>query len=127
MLRTANFSATNVDTRDMAFPRIGTPDSPAWQPSGLKWSSFRHPIKNSHDALRAKWNNSRCDLPTFLRLRQPAWASNEMVTLVTEYHGPSVKPAEEEQVIEYVLNAHLFMMQEFHAVRTKSNKNDAPE
>jgi hypothetical protein len=121
MLRTVDFSPTNVDTRDMAFPRVGTPDSPSWQPTGLKWSSFRHPIRNSHLALRSKWNSSRCDLPTFLRLRQPAWASNEMVTLVTEYHGPSVKPAEEKFVIKYVLNAHLFMMRQFHTFRIKSN------
>jgi hypothetical protein len=121
MLRTVDFSPTKVDTRDMAFPRIGTPDSPSWQPTGLKWSSFKHPVKNSRNALRSKWNNSRCDLPTFLRLRQPAWASNEMVTLVTEYHGPSVKPAEENFVIKYVLNAHLFMMQQFNAFRIKSN------
>jgi hypothetical protein len=113
MLRAADFSATKVDTRDMAFPRIGTPDDPSWAPTGLKWSSFRHPIRNARQALRAKWNASRCDIWTFLRLRQPAWASNEMLTLVTEYRGPSVLPEQEPDVTQYVLEAHQFMLREF--------------
>jgi hypothetical protein len=113
MLRAADFSATKVDTRDMAFPRIGTPDDPSWAPTGLKWSSFRHPIRNARQALRAKWNASRCDIWTFLRLRQPAWASNEMLTLVTEHRGPSVPPEQEPAVTQYVLEAHQFMLREF--------------
>jgi len=113
MLRAADFAATKVDTRDMAFPRVGTPDDPSWAPTGLKWSSFRHPIRNARQALRAKWNASRCDIWTFLRLRQPAWASDEMLTMVTEYRGPSVLPDQEPATAQYVLAAHQFMLGEF--------------
>lgn len=113
MLRAADFSATDVDTRDMAFPRVGTPDDPAWAPTGLKWSSFKHPIRNARRAIRSRWNASRCDIWTFLRLRQPAWASNEMLTLVTEYRGPSVAEEQEDAVAQYVLQAHAFMLNEF--------------
>ena len=113
MLRSADFAATKVDTRDMAFPQVGTPDDPSWAPTGLKWSSFRHPIRNARLALRAKWNASRCDIWTFLRLRQPAWASDEMLTLVTEYRGPSVLPEQEPAIAQYTLQAHQFMLGEF--------------
>ncbi|MDP6491751.1 MAG: hypothetical protein QGG69_08295, partial [Kiritimatiellia bacterium] len=39
-----NFAALEMDTRDMAFPKIGTPDDPGWNPSGLKLTSLRRPI-----------------------------------------------------------------------------------
>ena len=120
MLRTVDFAPTTVDTRDMAFPRIGTPDNPSWAPTGLKWSSLKHPVRNLRNTLNARWNASRCDLPTFLRLRQPAWASDEMLTLVTEYHGSSVDPDHENTVVKYVLSAHLFMMREFQQFREKT-------
>ncbi len=113
MLRSADFGVTTVDTRDMAFPRVGNPDDPSWAPTGVKWSSFRHPIRNLRDFIRAKWNASRCDIWTFLGLRQPAWASDEMLTMVTEYHGPPVSPQQEAAVGQYVLQAHAFMLNEF--------------
>jgi hypothetical protein len=113
MLRTADFSATAVDTRDMAFPRIGNPDDPSWAPTGLKWSSFRHPIRNLRDFMRAKWNASRSDIWTFLRLRQPAWASDEMLTMVSEYRGKPLKPEEEQAAAQLVLEAHSMMLQQF--------------
>jgi hypothetical protein len=124
MLRTADFAATSVDTRDMAFPRVGTPDDPSWAPTGLKWSSFRHPIRNARNALRARWNASRCDIWTFLRLRQPAWASDEMLTLVTEYRGPSVEDGQEEAVAEIALQAHAFMLREFQGFWGKRGKQN---
>lgn len=106
MLRATDFAATDTDTRDMAFPRVGTPDDPSWAPSGLKWSSFRHPIRNFSLYLRSKWNASRSDWLTFLRLRQPAWASDVMLTMVSEYHGPSVTDDSEAAVSAYVQEAH---------------------
>jgi hypothetical protein len=123
MLRAADFAATKVDTRDMAFPRVGTPDDPSWAPTGLKWSSFRHPIRNARLALRARWNASRRDIWTFLRLRQPAWASDEMLTMVTEYRGPSVMPEQEAAVAQYALQAHQFMLGEFQRF-WKGRQND---
>jgi len=113
MLRAVDFGLTTVDTRDMAFPRVGTPDSPSWEPTGIKLSSFRHPVSNLRNTLRARWNASRCDTMTFLRLRQPAWASDEMLTMVTEYHGPSVRNNEITQVSLAVLRVHTMMLQKF--------------
>ena len=124
MLRTADFSATAVDTRDMAFPRIGNPDDPSWAPTGLKWSSFRHPIRNLRDFMRAKWNASRSDIWTFLRLRQPAWASDEMLTMVSEYRGKPLKPEEEQAAAQLVLEAHSMMLQQFQQFwKSKGEEN----
>ncbi len=116
MLSASDFSATGTDTRDMSFPRVGTPDDPAWAPTGLKWSSFRHPVRNFRLYLRSKWNASRSDLLTFLRLRQPAWASDVLLTMVSEYHGAaSVTEAAEADVTAYVLAAHNMMARQFQA------------
>lgn len=116
MLRASDFAATDTDTRDMAFPRIGTPDDPAWAPTGLKWSSFRHPIRNFRLSLRSKWNASRSDLLTFLRLRQPAWASDVLLTMVSEYHGTtSVTEATEPEATAYVLDAHNMLYRQLRA------------
>jgi hypothetical protein len=68
----------------MAFPRVGTPDAASWNPTGLRWSSLRHPIRNTRLFVRAKWNASRCDLLTFLSLRRPAWVTDSYFTLVVE-------------------------------------------
>lgn len=115
MLRAPDFGATDTDTRDMAFPRIGTPDDPAWAPSGLKWSSFRHPVRNFRWYLRSKWNSSRSDLLTFLRLRQPAWASDILLTMVSEYHGASVAEPMESAVAAHVLEVHRCLLGLFQA------------
>jgi hypothetical protein len=106
MLRETDFGATDTDTRDMAFPRVGTPDDAAWAPSGLKWSSFRHPLRNLRSYLRSKWNASRLDPLTFLRLRQPAWASGTVLTMVSEYKGTTVEKETEAAVVAHVLEAH---------------------
>lgn len=114
MLRASDFSATTTDTRDMAFPRVGTPDDPAWTPTGLKWSSFRHPVRNFRQFLRGKWNASRSDPLTFLRLRQPAWASDVLLTMVSEYRGSvSVTDQTEADVAAYVLDAHKMLYRQF--------------
>ncbi len=112
MLRMTDFVATSTDTRDMAFPRVGTPDDPGWAPSGLKWGSLRHPIRNGQLFLRSKWNASRADVLTFLRLRQPAWASDVMLTLVSEFRGTgSVEASSREAVIAHVQDVHCLMLQ----------------
>ena len=126
MLRINDFAATATDTRDMAFPRIGSPDDPAWQPTGIKISSFRHPVRNARNAIKARWNASRCDAATFLRLRQPAWASTEMLTFVTEYHGSSVTAETEPGVIGYVLAGHSFMLREFQKFRHNHKPAESP-
>ena len=121
---------TDVDTRDMAFPRVGTPDAPGWNPTGLKWSSFRHPIKNLRQVIRARWNTSRCDWMTFLRLKRPAWVSDEVLTLVGEYKGKSVKPANESDVTACVLSAQQLLLHQLQTFRTTmikpENIQDSP-
>ena len=119
MLRAGDFRETSVDVRSMAFPRIGTPDDPRWAPRGITWESLRHPIRNLRRALRAKWNNSRCDPLTFLGLKQPAWASDEMLTLVAAYAGPSVAPDDEGRVAAYVSSAYEAAYREFVAWRAR--------
>ena len=109
MLRAGDFAATDIDTRSMAFPRIGIPDHPGWFPRGLSLSSLRHPIGNLRIFLRAKWNSSRCDPLTFLGLRQPAWASDELLTLVSTHIGPSIAADDESAALRQVLTVHRFM------------------
>lgn len=120
MIRAGDFGETDVDVRSLAFPRIGIPDDPSWLPRGITWSSLRHPIRNARLALRAKWNSSRCDLATFLGLRQPAWADDELLTLVATGEGASVKREDEPRVTESVLAAYDFVYAELKRWRSES-------
>jgi hypothetical protein len=106
MLRAGDLAMTGLDTRAMPFPRIGTPDDPRWVPEGLTLRSLRHPIRNTRWFLRAKWNNARADLLTFLKLRRPAWGSDEILTLVsTAVPGPEAAGLQ-SAVARQVLAAH---------------------
>ena len=117
MLQATDFAETDIDTRNMAFPRVGTPDAPGWNPTGLKWSSLRHPIRNLRQAFRSRWNASRTDLLTFLRLRRPAWVSDKELTLVGEYRGPSVSPENETAVIDHVIAGQQLLLRQLQAYR----------
>lgn len=110
MLRAGDFEATGTDIRSMAFPRIGIPDDPSWMPRGLTLKSLRHPVRNFRNLLRAKWNNSRRDILTFLGLKRPAWASDDMLTLVTAFGGLSAGAVNERQAISQAASAHSFML-----------------
>lgn len=112
MLRAGTFAVTGVDTREMAFPRVDIPDNPGWFPQGLTWRSLRHPIANGRLFLRAKWNASRADVLTFLGLRQPAWASEELLTLVATSTDSTVTSAGEDAVASRVVAAHQFVRHE---------------
>jgi hypothetical protein len=105
MVRTATMAGTEVDVCSMAFPRIGIPDSPDWAPEGITLESLKNPIKNLKKVLRAKWNASRSDILTFLKLKQPAWASKKMLTLVGISQGRSVGSGEVEKVSKRVVKA----------------------
>lgn len=83
LLRAGDCVAAADDIRSLPFPRVGTPDDPRWKPEGLTWKSMRHPVAELRTRLRARWNSSRADVLTFLKLRQPAWASEELLTLVS--------------------------------------------
>ena len=123
MLAAEGFTPTNRDTRDMAFPRIGTPDDPDWAPKGLKLSSFKRPIYNLKRLLRAKWNGARCDLLTFLRLRQPSYASRDLYTLVTTATVPpgpaDALPARRASARAEAQAVHTAMLQSLHAFGTR--------
>ena len=88
MHNSETFGPLEISTKSMAFPKIGTPDDPGWNPSGIGVKSLRRPIHNLKRALRAKWNNARCDLLTFLQLRRPVYASDEVLTLVSTVTVP---------------------------------------
>ena len=98
MLRAGDFTETDLSTTDMAFPRIGIPDDPSWMPRGLRLKSFRHPVRNMRYFMRAKWNNSRCDLLTFLGLRKPAWASDDALTFLVVWVGEPLEAQDEAAV-----------------------------
>jgi len=125
MLRAGDLSETSVDCRSMVFPRIGLPDDPRWVPEGVTVRSLRHPVRNLRMLLRAKWNNSRRDVATFLRLKRPAWASDELLTLVALSGGGPVQPDEEAEVAREVLAAHGFLLSELQA--WKQRKIAEPE
>ncbi|MDI6775007.1 MAG: hypothetical protein QME60_06390, partial [Verrucomicrobiota bacterium] len=132
MLRADDFTATDADARSVPFPRVGIPDEADWDPHGLTWGSLRHPIRGFGRYLRARWNGARCDLATFLRLRQPAWASGELLTLVSTWQGGPVGEGQEVMVVGQVLAAHGAMqaaLREWREVTTQvpARSGRAPE
>jgi len=82
ILRSADLSDTGVDVCDLPFPRVGIPDAPDWNPKGIGWETLRNPWRWFRLTLRSAWNSARCDLAVFLRLKQPPWASDEVLTMV---------------------------------------------
>ncbi len=104
MLRAGDFAVLDVSTTDMAFPRVGVPDNPDWLPTGVGWKSFRHPVRNFKLMMRSKWNGARCDPMVFLKLKQPPWADEEVLTLVSNSGGQGTGGG--EQWVEVVLEAH---------------------
>ena len=128
MVRAGDGIGTDFDTRDQPFPRVGTPDDPNWAPRGFTLAGLRHPIRNLRLFLRSRWNSSRCDPATFLKLRQPVWASDELLTLVTASYSIGVAPADEAEVIEQVLWVHAFFLEELRRWgRARSEAAPAPE
>lgn len=124
MLRSGGFAALSIDVRSMIFPRVGMIEDPCWAPRGFTWSSLKHPIKNTKMMLRAKWNNSRCDVGTFLRLKRPAWASEDMLTLVSAYRGVPFPKEKEKAIINYVVSVHVTTMKELQIWRHKTTADN---
>ncbi len=107
LLRAEDYAVLDRDIRALPFPRIGVPDDPDWAPTGLRWRSFRRPIRNMRWYFRARWNNARGDWLTFLRLKRPAWASDDILALVSTLSGSPVFPRVEEPAVrEKILAAH---------------------
>lgn len=103
MIRADTFAGTGTDICDMAFPRIDIPDDPNWVPQGLG-ASLRHPVTSLRRWFRSRWNGARTDLLTFLRLRQPAWASDEQLSYVTI--GKPATAETTESLLEQLQNLH---------------------
>ncbi len=106
VLRAGDFAALPEDIRDLAFPRVDSPDDPRWIPQGITGEALRHPVAAFHGWLRARWNSSRTDWLTFLRLRQPAWASEERLSFVVRSLAPDVTRANEADVTRSVIAIH---------------------
>jgi hypothetical protein len=47
---------------------------------------------------------------TFLRLKQPVWASDELLTVVTASYAVVGRPEEEEETARQVLLVHAFFL-----------------
>lgn len=121
ILKAGNFSAMNEDIRSMAFPRADGPEDPRWVPRGVTRETLRHPFMSLKAWFQARWNSSRTDLLTFLRLRQPAWASEERLSFVVRSITPAVTPANEAATIREVLAVHreaLAVFQQWRRVTT---------
>lgn len=76
--------------------------------------------------MRAKWNNSRCDPLVFLKLKQPPWADEEVLTLVSNSSVSSKQSAvssggADEEVIRGVLEAHNLLYTELIKWKNKCN------
>ncbi len=117
MLRVDDFRPADVDARSLPFPRLAAGDDTRWSPQGLTWSSLRHPVSNLQLFLRRKWSDARCDWPTFLGLRQPAGASDALLTLVAEWRGSPLKPDGEAAVERAVLEARDLVLRDLLAWR----------
>ena len=124
MLRKGDFAETDVDVRSMAFPRVGTPDDPRWVPEGFSLKSLRHPVRNMRRFMRGQWNRSRADLPTFLGLSTPAWASAEVLTLVVATKGPPVGLEEQQSLSGRALSVYGFILRELRAWRQQHPVNE---
>ncbi len=117
MVRAGDFSETGIDTRTMPFPKAATPDNPGWFPQGMTWRSLRHPVRNFRTFLRSQWNASRNDVATFLKLRQPAWASAELLTIVVMPVKLHVDPSADELYLRDMERAYRFFLSELRAWR----------
>jgi hypothetical protein len=120
MLRSGDFMAAGVDIRRMAFPYVGIPDEVGWAPDGLTLRSLRHPVANLRQFLRARWNASRCDWLTFLGLRQPAWASAELLSLVTASTGSSVPDDRLADAMADIPALHAGLLRELRAFQNRA-------
>jgi hypothetical protein len=127
MIRSGDFAVTPIDICSMAFPRVDIPDDPNWIPQGLSLADLKHPIQSSRKYLRARWNASRTDVLTFLRLRQPAWANEELLTYVSRSISFPVTAENETVVIKHLLAGHSAMLKALQHWRGQAkNVNLAP-
>lgn len=111
MHNSVTLAPMEISTTSMAFPRIGTVDEPGWHARGISLGSFRRPLHSLKRTLQHRWNNARCDLLTFLKLRRPVYASDEILTVVSSV---AIPPANESNPVD-VAAAVVDMQREVHA------------
>jgi hypothetical protein len=111
MHRGVDLVPIEMSTTSMPFPKIGAPDAPGWHARGVSMKSFKHPLRSFRKNLQHSWNNSRCDLLTFLKLRRPIYASDEVLTVVSRVALP---PANESDPARIKAEA-MRMQEELHA------------
>ena len=117
MIRSDDFSATRESVTSMAFPRVDIPDDPNWVPRGYNSDDLRHPAQAFRRWVRSRWNGARTDVLTFLKLRQPAWASEEILTYVSRNQSASVTRDQEPEVIRQVVSGHSGMLRDLQMWR----------
>jgi hypothetical protein len=122
MLRAPDFGMTDIEITEMAFPRLAAGEGRDWSGKGITLKSLRHPIRNFRKVLRKKWSDARCDPLVFLRLKQGAWASGEVLSLVAASQCGPVKPEDEEAVTAAALEALSFMQSELRAFQQKDRE-----
>ena len=120
ILDAETFAATPVDVRAMLFPKVGVPDAVGYSPKGLTLDSLGDPIGNFRTFVQAEWNKSRQDVWTFLKLKQPAWASRRMLTLVSRSGVGDVSPRLQGETLQRVVRVHVAAARQLHAWRRAS-------
>ena len=56
---------------------------------------------------------------TFLGLKQPAWASEKVLTLVTASKGAPVGPDNKKEILHHAIAAHTFILSELQQWRKR--------
>lgn len=107
----------------MAFPRVDTPEDPNWVPRGLTRNDLMHPVSSFQQWRRTRWDGARWDLLTFLRLRQPVYGSEELLTYVTRSVSLDVTPANEADVTKELVFSHSAILAELQQWRKRKSLN----
>lgn len=119
MISYPGLEPTDVDTRDMQFPRVGDPADSRVPIKGITRESLKSPWRSFRSFIGAKWNNSRKDILVFLGLKRPAWASDELLTLVTCSKGIDIKPEQEQAVISQLTEQHFDFLRQLKSFKKK--------
>lgn len=106
VLNAGDMSGTATDIRSFTFPKVDVPDDPGWVIDGITMAELRHPVAFGKKVIRSKWNASRCDILTFLRLKPYAGVDSRRLALVSAWQGEAVRPETEAKVVAEVEGVH---------------------
>ena len=115
MIRSGDFEPTDTDICTMTYPRVEFPDAHNWEPSGLRWEDWHNPRDAFHRWFRYRWDDARWDVPTFLRWRQPARGSEELLSFVSLVKIAGCE--ESSEVVRTLLDVHAAMLKQFQGWR----------